>query len=118
MLETSNLRKVLLALEQRLLDPAVRRSPDLAAELLADDFVEIGSSGRTFDKTAILDLFTLEEQNPSVLTIIDFSVRCLSSSIVLATYQIPETRSKRSSLWKLCGSQWQIVFHQGTIVPG
>ena len=39
---------VLRGLEERLFDPAVRRSAALVDELLADDFLEFGWSGRTF----------------------------------------------------------------------
>jgi hypothetical protein len=39
-------KEQLYQLEQRLLQPEVRRSKDDLAILLADDFVEFGSSGR------------------------------------------------------------------------
>jgi hypothetical protein len=42
-------------LNKQLLDPKVRADAEAVASLLADDFVEIGSSGRTFDKTAIVE---------------------------------------------------------------
>ena len=41
-------------LEERLLQPDVRRSPRALADLLADEFVEFGSSGRIFDKPQII----------------------------------------------------------------
>jgi len=36
-------------LEQSLLRPKIRRSPAAVTALLADDFVEFGSSGRVYD---------------------------------------------------------------------
>ena len=41
-------------LEERLLQPDVRRSPRAVADLLADEFVEFGSAGRIFDKPQII----------------------------------------------------------------
>ena len=38
----------LRTLEERLLQPDVRRSAQAVASLLADEFVEFGSSGRVF----------------------------------------------------------------------
>jgi len=43
-------------LEEQLLRPDVRRSPTAVAELLADEFVEFGSSGRVLDKRQIIDV--------------------------------------------------------------
>lgn len=41
-------------LEDRLLQPEIRRSREEISMLLADDFVEFGVSGRTFDKLLYL----------------------------------------------------------------
>ena len=41
-------------LEELLLRPEVRTNPTRVSDLLADDFFEIGASGRTFDKAAII----------------------------------------------------------------
>ncbi|MHB0981085.1 MAG: DUF4440 domain-containing protein [Thermoleophilia bacterium] len=43
------------ALEEALLDPAVRQFQARLSELTADDFVEFGSSGRVFGKSDVLD---------------------------------------------------------------
>lgn len=44
------------ALEERLLTPELCRSREELPKLLADDFLELGSSGRTFDREAIIIL--------------------------------------------------------------
>ena len=41
------LAEELLECEKRLLDPVLRRTPERLAALLADNFVEFASSGRT-----------------------------------------------------------------------
>ena len=46
--------------EEALLDPAVRSNRARVAELLADDFVEFGSSGRMWTRDQILDLLAGE----------------------------------------------------------
>jgi len=62
-----SLTEILLDLEKKLLDPALRRTPEKLASLLADDFVEFGSSGRSLDKKRIL--YLLRKQAPLRLTI-------------------------------------------------
>ena len=49
------LADLLRRLEVRLLQSDVRRSPTAVADLLADEFVEFGSSGRVFDKAQSID---------------------------------------------------------------
>jgi len=111
-------------LEERLLDPTVRCDSALVASLLADDFIEFGSSGRVFNKSAILEDLKNETPRPASL-LSDFAIRKLSPAIVLVTYRATrfnaneeETgQSRRSSLWAHVNGQWQMTFHQGTPIP-
>ena len=116
----SLLKGQIYQLEDRLLQPEVRRSKEDIAMLLADDFVEFGSSGRIFDKPQVVDGLP---DSPTVLMIIeDFQVKVLSSNVVLAIYRVVKknelreemTNSLRSSIWKFIDGRWQMVFHQGT----
>ena len=61
---SEGLKAELLALEERLLDPAVRAVPALVRELLAPEFTEFGASGRVFNRDAILA--TLASEPPRV----------------------------------------------------
>ena len=45
-----SLEERILALERKLLDPDVRASSQELDRLIADDFVEFGSSGRIWNK--------------------------------------------------------------------
>ena len=118
----SPLTEKLLELEKKLLDPELRRTPEKLAPLLADAFVELGSSGHAYDKQRIL--FLLRRQVPARLVIEEFRVLEVSASAALVTYRAcsESTRtsasrySLRSSLWMLRGDAWQMVFHQGTNV--
>ena len=100
-------------LEERLLHPSVRASPDEVAALLADEFIEFGSSGRIYDKQQIIR-FLREEQEEAQLILAEFSARRLSADIVLVTYRVVESRTIRSSIWSFREGRWRMVFHQGT----
>jgi hypothetical protein len=114
----------LKSLEERLIDPVFRTDSGAVATLLADDFLEFGSSGRSFDKTSILiDLKNELPQRVSLLS--DFSVRELSPGVVLVTYRATRRdlagqqigQSWRSSIWMHRDGGWQLTFHQGTRIP-
>ena len=124
MLNSMNTPDQLRQLEERLLDPAVRRNPTLLAPLLADDFIEFGGSGRVFDKASILEDLKNEPLRPASL-LTDFKTRELAPGVILATYKAtrrneagePVGQSWRTSIWTHVNGQWQITFHQGTLIP-
>jgi hypothetical protein len=101
-------------LEEALLVPEVRKSAAQIAALLADEFVEIGSSGRIHDKDQIIGQLQQESGEESLRTVSDFTARELADGLILVTYRIIETRTVRSSIWKRTNSEWRMVFHQGT----
>lgn len=106
----------LKGLEEELLVPAVRKSERLS-ELLADDFIEFGSSGRVYTKDDLLAL--LQAEVPVAQTTSGFKVTSLASDIALLTYKIrrhsqPALDTLRSSVSRRARGQWQMVFHQGT----
>jgi hypothetical protein len=114
----------LKALEESLLNPTNRNNPELISNLLADDFLEFGSSGRTFDKAAILEDLRNEPPHPASL-LSDFAIRTLAPEVILATYRTTRHNSSgqithqanRSSIWINRTGTWQITFHQGTPFP-
>jgi hypothetical protein len=120
-----NIANQLKQLEEQLLDPAVRRDPEQVALLLADDFIEFGSSGRVFNKSAILE--DLQNEPPRMASLLsDFSTREIAPTAILTTWKATRrnltgetiAQSWRSSLWILLDGRWQITFHQGTPIPG
>jgi len=110
----------LRALEEELLQPAVRKTASRLDALLADDFREFGSSGRVFDKHDIID--SLRSEFPARRSLTNFRALPLGPGVVLTTYRAttysasgePPIHSLRSSVWRLLDSHWQMVFHQGT----
>ncbi len=101
-------------LELLLLTPSVRQSADQLRLLIADDFIEYGSSGRIYNKIDLLE--SLPEEKQERYTVEDFTSSELSKNVILATYKVTigTRRSLRSSIWKHNGSNWQMIFHQGT----
>jgi hypothetical protein len=112
---------ILRQLEEHLLQPNVRRSRQTVAELLADEFIEFGSSGRVFTKQQIIE--SLQHESPARFEITEFQAKALASCIVLVTYRTVRhgasdgqmAYSLRSSIWKLSEGRWQMIFHQGTL---
>ena len=121
----SDLERHLRHLEERLLQPEVRRSAEEVAALLADDFVEFGSSGRIYDKRQVVEGLQAESGDPGRLSLTDFKAVFLAPGAALATYRAlrhdesgaPAASSLRSSIWKLADGRWRMVFHQGTSEP-
>lgn len=107
-------------LEERLLRPDVRKSAQALADLLADEFMEFGSSGRIFDKQQIIA--ALQDEPTSQRSLLDFKTMVLASEVVLTTYRVlrrtsggQATYTLGSSIWRLVEGRWQMVFHQGTL---
>jgi hypothetical protein len=114
---------LLRRLEEELLKPEVRRSAKQVGRLLAEDFIEIGSSGYAYDKQQITEALQQESRDATVrIALTDFAARRLAAEIFLVTYRTirdgardePKRSSLRSSIWQLIDGRWQMVFHQGT----
>lgn len=107
-----------------LADPEVRQAPDVLETILHPDFMEIGASGRVFDRAEIIALLE-EETDFAPYTVDDFQVTALSTDAALVTYRIPprtadsgeKPGSMRSSIWVRTTGTWQLRFHQGTRLP-
>ena len=120
---SSSIAPQLRKLEEDLLQPETRKDREAVAALLADDFYEFGSSGRVFSKPEIIQALQTEES--SQISIADFRVQSLTSGIALVTYRAVEQgeagreirTSLRSSVWVMRDEEWQMLFHQGTIIP-
>lgn len=108
-----------IAAELRLLDPDVRTSPSLAAELLHPDFTEVGRSGRRWDRASILAALPTMAGSTAQgrVRVSDMVGTVLAPGIVHLTYatEAEGVRAWRSSLW-LRGDDgaWRMLYHQGT----
>lgn len=92
----------------------------MLARLLADVFLEFGSSGGVYNKKGIL------ENLPNCGTVYqakNMEARTLSHDVIQTTFRTIQTKtdgtaseSLRSSIWKKIDDEWQMLFHQGTLV--
>jgi len=96
-----------------------RRAGDLR-EFVADDFLEIGASGRTYTKAEVLAAIEVAPLRKFALE--DFKVVAGGKDWAMVSYragersETSETTSWRSTLWVERAGKWQIVFHQGTLI--
>ncbi len=105
-------------LERELQSPACRADRTRLRQLLADDFVEIGASGRRWDRDGVLDLLT-EEDAVDPVEVADLDARALGPGVVQVFWESTRgmRRARRTSIWCERADGWQVVFHQGTPVP-
>jgi len=110
-------------LEMRLQLPSVRSSPQQLDHLLADDFLEFGSSGRTYDKPKVIAALAADPSSglPRYAALNKLRITWLTDDIVLLNYRSSRSQSgggrlqaNRSSIWKRIDGRWQLLFHQGT----
>jgi hypothetical protein len=89
--------------------------------LLDPDFLEFGSSGRTWDRAETIEAL-LPQAAPGPLDFRDWTARPLAEGVVLVTYTLSEAShggwrtTRRSSVWHARDGRWQLLFHQGTPV--
>jgi len=119
MIDVKRLEQQLYGLEVQLMQPATRSSRRHLEELLAEDFVEIGSSGTVYDRASVISAMLLE--NPPAWSVASFEARLLAPDVALLTYLATKgvgESSRRCSIWKLSEGRWRMTFHQGTRIQG
>jgi hypothetical protein len=103
--------------ELKLLDPEVRRSPELVGALLHPDFHEFGASGRHWDRASIIAMLAATDE-PGVRPSVTSGMKGvqLAPDLVHLTFDT-ESNGRlvhRSSLWRRTEGGWLLYFHQGT----
>lgn len=111
----NSLKEHLRELEESLLKPEIRTSPDALSKLLSDDFFEFGSSGTIWHKRDGMGPGGFGEVK---MALSQFDLHQLSDDKVLTTYRIYNEKTGqptlRSSIWTYKDGRWQMFFHQGT----
>jgi glyoxylase I family protein len=105
----------------RLESALARRDPALLegdarglSELIADDFLEFGASGRTWTAADVRHALATESARDVPME--DFAVARLGVGVALVTYRSRDPRhARRSSIWVRRKGRWQMVFHLGTL---
>lgn len=115
----------ILSGEHALIQAQAHADTATVERLLSDDFHEIGSSGRYFGKSAVIDSLTRS-------LVLDFSLQTIEwiqagPDCVILVYMAEVTRRRnnhsltikacRSSTWRREATGWRMLFHQGTPVP-
>ncbi len=104
-------------LELCLLQPDIRTSKRVE-ELLAEDFIEVSSTGSTHTRQEIIN--ALQSEPTTRWTTSQLKVRMIAPDVALVTFNArrhsePPVLSVRSSIWRQRDGQWQMCFHQGTL---
>lgn len=105
-------------LEEDLWIAETRFDYDYMDQIFADDFTEIGRSGRVYTREELL--FHEGNYIDAVLPLPNFSARLLTNDVAQVTYNSAVTydgiveHGRRSSIWSRKGDSWELRFHQGT----
>jgi glyoxylase I family protein len=122
---SKDLQAHLIQLEQELVAAQKRRDFAAVEALLADDFHEIGSSGRVFSRADTVRV--ISEVQIVDCTFDHFQFLPIDDKCVIVMYMATARRTHdghehlnrawRSSTWVKRGEAWQVLFHQATVVP-
>jgi hypothetical protein len=90
--------------------------------IMSPDYWEVGASGRSYTRAFILE--TLAQHPPidaatANWQTTDFALQSLAPDTYLLTYTLNQNPrlTRRTTLWRHTQEGWQILYHQGTLVP-
>jgi hypothetical protein len=109
---------VVVRLELELLDPAIRADAHAVRARLHPEFREVGASGKLWDVAATTSALAVEGDDAPI-DASDMESFRLAPDVILLTYTTRRAgrTARRSSIWTRSVGQWQLRYHQGTIVP-
>lgn len=88
--------------------------------MTAEDFWEVGASGRRYSRQHVLDVLDERQRHPQPdpWETSEFHCRQLADAVYLLTYTLHqgERVTRRATIWRRDPGGWKIVFHQGTVV--
>ncbi len=89
--------------------------------MTAEDFWEVGASGRVYSREWVLDELERRQANPQPerMEASGFALKRLAPDVFRVTYTLVQEetrRTRRSTLWKHTAEGWKILYHQGTII--
>lgn len=104
------------ALEEELQTPERRGDEAWLAVILADDFEEIGASGRVYSRREALE--ALQNEASPAIVVHDITSRRLGLDTVLVHWrsEIDGRSAVRTALWRMDPAGWRLVHHQATPV--
>jgi hypothetical protein len=105
-----------LELERELQSSECRRDHARVSALLAEDFSEVGASGRVWDLATTLELLAAESDDAAVIEIRDLTGRTIGDGFIMVRWDSDRggRRARRTSLWRREPAGWRLVHHRGT----
>lgn len=116
--EENRIMKELLSKEEQLFENDIRNDADRLAEIIDDHYIEFTSTGKQnrfrsggqFELTSGVSYIDSKNVN-----LIDIAEDCkMLLYVAVKVNKNVRIKSNCSSIWKKTGSNWKIVFHQGT----
>lgn len=103
--------------ERNLLRPCYRSSREYLDQILSDKFIEIGSTGKVYDKVSAMNSVL---NAPNIDTkIFEITAKQVSETYTIVRYKTcsPYIHSNfvlRHSLWTNISGNWQLLYHEAT----
>ena len=95
-----------------------RTRPELEI-LVADDFWEVGASGALYSREDLLSWVPeLADPMDGSWRVHDLDCRQLATDTIAVTYILHQAEriTRRLTIWQQRSGQWQVAYHQGTVV--
>ena len=87
---------------------------------MAVDFMEVGASGRRYDRAFVLAMLIerWSKPHPDLWETSEFHCREVGPHTYVVTYTLKQGArvTRRLTIWRKHEAQWQALFHQGTLV--
>lgn len=86
------------------------------------DFWEVGASGKVYTKKDVIEILLERYNDPNYRETFeakDFLLTKISKNNYLITYTLIQEKTrytKRATIWRKVKNNWQILYHQGTII--
>lgn len=98
-----------------------KKKQDIEAQM-CDEFLEVGASGNVYTRQDVIDTLLARYQSTDYQDIWeakDFALTKISQDNYLLTYILIQDKTRmtrRSTLWRAVNGNWQILYHQGTVI--
>ena len=102
--------------------PELGTTADDLERQMAPGFFEVGASGRLYSRAYVLAtlLARYARGAEDEWRAFEFHCRAVGPDTYLLTYLLEQgdRRSRRVTAWRRTDGQWQVLYHQGTLVTG
>ncbi|MGT2906661.1 nuclear transport factor 2 family protein [Streptococcus dentiloxodontae] len=109
------MKNKLFQLEQGFLNPSSQSNQDWLNRTIHDDFIEIGKSGRIYNKQEVIAALT-DRKTGEIAEMLKFDCRQIDRKTWLVHYQTKHSAlsAYRTSIWLTDEADPQLYFHQAT----